>query len=162
MSSVRAASLRNARANRHNSSVSKVQCGGHRSEDLCVTSPTISAAHQVRMCKLRSTHLRGARTNRRNSSLSRVQYGGHCSEDLYVTSSTTSATRVKISEEKTLRNHRHFDRPLCGGASQDQKAKKMDGRFHRRAELVDSSVSCVPWGPVFRRHFRSQEKEIRV
>src|SRR5438105_2065249 len=38
----------------------------------------------------------------------------------------------------------------------------MDRRFHRRAELADSSVRSVPWRPVFRGHFRSQGKEIGV
>ena len=99
-------------------------------------------AHQVRMCKLRSTHLRDTRPNRRKSYLPKLQEGGHRSEDLYVTSATTSATTGaiadKIREKKTLPDHRDFDRRLCGGVGQDYETDKMDGRFHRRAELADS------------------------
>jgi hypothetical protein len=109
-----------------------------------------------------ATPLRDTLPNRRNSSVPELQSGGDRSEDLYVTSPTTSATTDKIPGKKTLRDHRDFDRPLCGDAGQDQETKKMDGRFHRRAELADSSVRRVPWGPVFRGHFRSQGKEIRV
>jgi len=36
--------LRDTLPNRHNSSVPELQCGGHRSEDLYVTSPTASAS----------------------------------------------------------------------------------------------------------------------
>src|SRR6266576_1316936 len=110
------------------------------------------------MSKLRSTHLRHTHPNRRNSSVPELQCGGHRSEDLYVASATTSAIKDKIPWKKTLRDHRDFDRRLCGGAGQDQETKRTDGRFHRSAELADSSVRRVPWGPVFRGHFRSQEK----
>src|SRR5207248_4369946 len=91
----------------------------------------------------------------------KLQCGGHRSEDLYVTSPTTSATKDKIPEKKTLRDHCDFDRRLCG-ADHEQETKKLDRRSHRRAELADSSVRHVPWGPVFRGYFRSQGKEIRV
>src|SRR5512140_3446737 len=94
-------------------------------------------ASQVRMSKLRSTHLRDTRPNRRNSSVPKLQCGGHRPEDLYVISptagATTGATTAKISGEKTLRDHCDLDRRLCRGAGQDQEARKMDGRFHRRA-----------------------------
>src|SRR5947199_9128707 len=43
MSKLRPTHLRATRPNRRNSSVPKLQCGGHRSEDLNVTSPTTSA-----------------------------------------------------------------------------------------------------------------------
>jgi hypothetical protein len=109
-----------------------------------------------------ATPLRDTLPNRRNSSVPELQCGGHRSEDLYVTSRTTNVTTDKITEKKTLRDHRDFDRTFCGGAGQDQETKKMDGRSHRRAELAASSVRRVPWGPVFRGHFRSQGKEIRV
>jgi hypothetical protein len=109
-----------------------------------------------------ATPLRDTLPNRRNRSVSELQCGGHGSEDLYVASPTTSATTDKIPGKETLRDHRDFDQPSCGGAGQDQETKKMDGRFHRRAELADSSVRRVPWGPVLRGHFRSQGKEIRV
>src|SRR5215470_12418211 len=99
------------------------------------------------MPKLRSTPLRDTVPNRRNSSVPKLQCGGHRSEDLYLSSPTTSATKDKIPGKKTLRDHRDFDRPLCGGAGQDQETKKMDGRFHQRAELVASSVRRVSWGP---------------
>ena len=116
---------------------------------------------QVHMSKLRSTHLRDTRPNRRNSSVPKLQCSGHRSEDLYISSPTTSATTDKIPGKKTLRDHRDFDRRLCD-SDRDQETKKMDRRFNRRAELGDSSVRRVPWGPVFRGHFRSQGKEIRV
>ena len=93
------------------------------------------------MCKLRSTPLRDTRPNRRKSSVPKLQGGGHRSEDLYVTAPTTGATAgtitVKIPWKKTLRDHRDFDRRLCAGAGQEQETDKMDGRFHRRAELAD-------------------------
>ena len=162
MSKLRSTHLRDTRPNRRNSSVPKLQCGGHRSEDLYPTSPSTGAASKVRMSKLRSTHLRDTRPNRRNSSVPELQCAGHRSEDLYLTSPTTSATTDKIPGKETLRDHRDFDRPSCGGAGQDQETKKMDRRFHRRAELADSSVRRVQRGPVFRGHFRSQGKEIRV
>src|SRR6266480_2112802 len=114
------------------------------------------------MSKMWATPLRDTLPNRRNSSVPELQCGGHRSEDLYVTSPTTNATTDKITGKKTLRDHRDFDRPLCDGTGQDRETKKMDGRFRRRAELADSSVKHVPWGPVFRGHFRSQGKEIRV
>jgi hypothetical protein len=117
---------------------------------------------QVRMSKLRSTPLCDTLPNRRNSSVPKLQCRGHRSEDLYVTSPTTSATTDKLPGKKALRDHRDFDRPSCGDAGQDQETKKMDGRFHRRAELADSSVRRVQRGSVFRGHFRSQGKEIRV
>ena len=108
-----------------------------------------------------ATPLRDTLPNRRNSSVPKLQCGGHRSEDLYVTSPTTSATTDKIPETKTLRDDRDLDRRLCD-TDRDQETKKMDRRSHRRAELADSSVRRVPWGPVFRGHFRSQGKEIRV
>jgi hypothetical protein len=43
MSKLRSTHLRDMRPNRHNSSVPNLQYGGHRSEDLYVTSPTTSA-----------------------------------------------------------------------------------------------------------------------
>jgi hypothetical protein len=43
MSKLRSTPLRDTRPNWRNSSVPKLQCGGHRSEDLCVTPPTTSA-----------------------------------------------------------------------------------------------------------------------
>jgi hypothetical protein len=43
MSNLRSTPLRNARANRHDCTVPKLQCGGHRSEDLYVSSSTTSA-----------------------------------------------------------------------------------------------------------------------
>jgi hypothetical protein len=43
MCKLRSTHLRDTRAKRHNSSVPKLQCGGHRSEDLYVTSPTTGA-----------------------------------------------------------------------------------------------------------------------
>src|ERR1043166_906284 len=110
------------------------------------------------MSKLWSTSLRDTLSNRRNSSMPKLQCRGYRAEDLYVTSPTTSATTDKIPGKKTVRDHRDFDRPLCGRAGQNQETKKMDGRFHRRAELADSPVRRVPWGPVFRGHFRSQGK----
>src|SRR5215469_225624 len=113
------------------------------------------------MSKLRSTHLRDMRPNRHNSSVPNLLYGGHRSEDLYVTSPTTTATKDKIPEKRTLPNHKDKNRQFCG-ADHDQETKKMDRRSHRRAELGDSSVTRIPWGPVFRGHFRSQGKEIRV
>jgi len=113
------------------------------------------------MSKLRSTHLRDTRPNRRNSWVPKLQCSGHRSGDLYVSSQTTSATKDKIPRKKTLRDHRDFDRRFCG-ADHDQQTKKLDRRSHRRAELAASSVRRVPWGPVFRGHFRSQGKEIRV
>jgi hypothetical protein len=109
---------------------------------------------QIRMSKLRSTHLRDTRPNRRNRSVPKLQCGGHRSEDLYVTSPTTSATKDKIPRKKTLRDHCDFGRRLCG-ADHEQETKKLDRRSRRRAELADSSVRRVPWGPVFRGHFRS-------
>src|SRR5207248_3979982 len=114
------------------------------------------------MSELRSTHLRDTHPNRRNSSVPQLQGGGHRSKDLYVSSPTTGSTTEKLPGKKTLRDHRDFDRRLCGGAGPDQETKRTNGRFHRSAELADSSVRRVPWGPVFRGHFRSQEKEIRV
>src|SRR4029077_13685877 len=113
------------------------------------------------MSKLRSTYLRDARPNRRNSSVPKLQCSGHRSEDLHVSSQTTSATTDKSPGKKTLRDHRDFDRRWCC-ADHDQQTKEMDRRFHRRAELAASSVRRVPWGPVCRRDFRSQGKEIRV
>ena len=100
---------------------------------------------QVRVSKLRSTHLCDTRPNRRNSSVPKLQCGSHRSDYLYVTSpttfpttgATTGAITDKIPGKKTLRDHRDFDRRLYGGAGQDQETKKMDGRFHRRAELGD-------------------------
>jgi len=91
----------------------------------------------------------------------KLQSAGHRSEDLYVASATTSAIKDKIPGKKTLRDHCDFDRRLCG-ADHEQETKKLDRRSHRRAELADSSVRHVPWGPVFRGYFRSQGKEIRV
>jgi hypothetical protein len=91
---------------------------------------------QVRMPNLRSTHLGDTRANRRNSSVPKLQWGGHRSDYLYVTCPTTSATTDKIPEKKTLRDHCDFDRRLCG-ADHEQETKKMDRRFHRRAELAD-------------------------
>src|SRR5512132_811237 len=106
MSKLRSTHLRDMRPNRHNSSVPNLQYGGHRSENLYVTSPSTRAAHQVRMSKLRSTHLRDTGPNRRNSSVSKLQGGGHRSDYLYVTSPTTGATTGaitdKISAKKTL------------------------------------------------------------
>jgi hypothetical protein len=113
------------------------------------------------MSKLRSTRLRDTRSNRRNRSVPELQCGDHRSEDLYVASATASAIKDKIPGKKTLRDHCDFDRRLCG-ADYDHETKKMDRRSHRRAELDDSSVRRVPWGPVFRGHFRSQGKEIGV
>ena len=43
MSKLRSTHLRDMRPNRHNSSVPNLQYGGHRSEDLYVTSSTASA-----------------------------------------------------------------------------------------------------------------------
>jgi hypothetical protein len=43
MSNLRSTHLRNARANRHDCTVPKLQCGSHRSENLYVTSPTTGA-----------------------------------------------------------------------------------------------------------------------
>ena len=43
MSKLWSTPLRDAHPNRRNSSVPKLQCGGHRSEDLYVISPTTSA-----------------------------------------------------------------------------------------------------------------------
>src|SRR5919198_1280100 len=114
------------------------------------------------MSKMWPTPVRDTLPNRRNSSVPELQCSGHRSEDLYVTSPTTSATTDKIPGKKTLRDHRDFDRRLCGGAGQDQETKKVDGRLQRSAELADSSVRRAPWGAVFRGHFRSQGKEIRV
>ena len=114
------------------------------------------------MSKMWATPVRDAGPDRPHGSVPELQRGGHRSEDLYVTSPTTSAGTDKGPEKKTLRDHRDFDRPLCGGAGQDQETKKMDGRSHRRTGLADASVRRVPWGPVFRGHFRSQGKEIRV
>jgi hypothetical protein len=84
------------------------------------------------MSKMWSTPLRDALPNRRNSSVPKLQCRGHRSEDLYVTSPTTSAP-----EKETLRDHRDFDQERCGRTGQDHETKKMDGRFHRRAELAD-------------------------
>src|SRR5262245_59465303 len=114
------------------------------------------------MSKVWSTSFRDTRPNRGNSSVPKLQCRGHSSEDLYVASPTTSTTTYKSPRKKTLRDHCDFDRALCGGAGQDQKTKKMDGRFYRRAELADSSVRRVPWRRVFRGHFRSQGKEICI
>src|ERR1043166_8159177 len=108
------------------------------------------------MSQLWSTPVRDTLPNRRNSSMPKLQCRGHRSEDFYVTSSTTDATTGKTPGKKTLRDHRDFDQSSCGGAGQGQETKKMDGRSHRRAELGDFSVRRVPWGPVFRGHFRSQ------
>ena len=89
------------------------------------------------MSKLRSTHLRDTRPNRRNSSVPKLQCGGHRSEYLYVTSPTTGATTDKITEKKRYETTVILidDYAVAG---QDQEARKMDGRFHRRAELADS------------------------
>jgi len=106
------------------------------------------------MSKMWTTPLRDTLPNRHNSSVPELQCGGHRSEDLYVTTLTTSATTDKIPRKKTLRDHCDFDRRLCG-ADHEQETKKLDRRSHRRAELADSSVRRVPWGPVFRGHFRS-------
>src|SRR5881392_886849 len=130
MSKLPSTHLRDTCPNRRNSSVSKLQCGGHRSEDLYVTFPTANAASYDRMSKLRSTHLRDTRPNRRNSSVPKLQCGGHRSEDLYVTFPTASVATDKSPEKETLRDHRDFDRRSCGDAGQDQETKKMDGRFH--------------------------------
>ena len=113
------------------------------------------------MSDLWATPLRYSRPNWRDGTVPKLQCRGHRSEDLYVTSSTTSATTDKIPEKKPLRDHCDFDRRFCG-ADHEQETKKMDRRSHRRAELGDSSVTRIPWGPVFRGHFRSQGKEIRV
>jgi hypothetical protein len=43
MSKLRSTHRRDMRPNRHNGSVPNLQYGGHRSEDLYVTSPTTSA-----------------------------------------------------------------------------------------------------------------------
>jgi hypothetical protein len=99
MCKLRSTHLRDTRAKRHNSSVPKLQCGGHRSEDLYVTSPSTNAAHQVRMCKLRSTHLRGSYPDLRNSSVPKLQCGGHRPDYLYVTSPTTGATADAITDK---------------------------------------------------------------
>src|ERR687887_2865093 len=104
------------------------------------------------MSKMWATPVRDTLPNRPNSSVPELQCGGHRSKDLYVTSHTTSATTDKIPGKKTLRDHRDFDRPPCGGVGQDQETKKMDGRFHRGAKLADSSARRVPWRPVFRGH----------
>jgi hypothetical protein len=109
-----------------------------------------------------STPLGDTLPNRHNSSVPKLQCGSNRTEDLYVTSPSTSATTDKIPGKETLRDYRDFDRPSYGGAGQDQETKKMDGRFHRRAELAYSSVMRVRWRPVFRGHFRPQGKEIRV
>src|SRR4029450_7651167 len=111
------------------------------------------------MSKMWSTPLGDTLPNRCNSSVPNFQCCGHRSENLYVTSPTT---RDKIPKKKTLRDHRDFNQERCGRTGQDQETKKMDGRFHRRAELAVSSVKRVPWQRVFRGHFRSQGKEIRV
>src|ERR1700745_879800 len=111
------------------------------------------------MSKLRSTHLRDARPNRRNSSVPKLQCGGHRSEDLYVTSPTTGAITDKIPGKKTLRDHRDLCRRLC---EREKGTDKMDGRFHRRAELAVSSVRRVPWRTVFRGDFGSQGNKCRV
>src|SRR6266480_1454149 len=114
------------------------------------------------MSKLRSTHLRDTRPNRHNRSVPKLQCGDRRSEDLYVTSATTSAIKDKIpGKKRTLRDHCDFDRRLFG-ADHKQETKKLDRRSHRRAELDASSVRRVPRRPVFRGHFRSQGKEIRV
>src|SRR6266480_354217 len=113
------------------------------------------------MSKLRSTHLRDTRPNRHNRSVPELQCGDRRSEGVYVTSPSTIATKDKIPRKKTLRDHCDFDRRLCG-ADHKQETKKLDRRSHRRAELDASSVRRVPWRPVFRGHFRSQGKEIRV
>jgi hypothetical protein len=113
---------------------------------------------EVRVSNLRSTPLRDVHPNRRNSSLPKLQCRGHRSDYLYITSPRTGA----ITGKKTLRDHRDFGRRLCGGADQPQETDKTDRRFHRCAELADSSVRRVPWRTVFRVHFRSQGKEIRV
>src|SRR5690348_8793196 len=152
MPSVPPASLRDVKPNGGNSSVSELQCRGRRSEDLYLSARRISAAHQVRMRKLRSTHCRGTRADRPNESVSKLQRGSYRSEHFYVTSLTTNARRDKVSEQKALRDDCHFDQPLCGDAGQNQETKKMDRRFHRCAELGDSSVSCLRWRPVFRGH----------
>src|SRR5205823_7382250 len=107
------------------------------------------------MSKMWSTPLRDTLPNRRNSSVPKLQCCGHRTENLYVTSPTTR-------DKKTLRDHRDFNREWCGRTGQDQETKKMDGRFHRRAEQADSSVKRVPWQRVFRGHFRSRGKKIRV
>src|SRR5262249_14414330 len=110
MSKLRSTHLRDTRPNRRNGSVPKLQCVGHRSEDLYVASATTVAACYVRMSKLRSTHLRDTRPSRRNRSVPKLQCVGHRSEDLYVSSITTSATKDKIPGKKTLRDHCDFDR----------------------------------------------------
>ena len=43
MSKLRSTHLRDTRPNRRKSSVPKLHCGGHRSEDLYVTSPSTGA-----------------------------------------------------------------------------------------------------------------------
>jgi len=43
MSKLRSTHLRDTRPNRRNSSVPKLQCGGYRSEDLYVSSPSTGA-----------------------------------------------------------------------------------------------------------------------
>src|SRR5438270_11480216 len=113
------------------------------------------------MAKERPRDRRAAGPKKRNSAVGKLPCGGHRSEDRDVTSPTTSTTKGKIPRKKTLRDHCDFDRRLCG-ADHKQKTKKLDRRSHRRAELDASSVRRVPWRPVFRGHFRSQGKEIRV
>src|SRR5262249_7972875 len=154
MSKLRSTHLRDTRPNRDNCSVPKLQCGGHRSENLYVTSRGTSAACQDRMSKLRSPHLRDTRPQRRNTSHPKLQSDRDRHQHLYVTSPTASATTNKSAGKETLRDHCDFDRRLCG-ANHEQQTKKMDRRSHRRAKLARSSVRRVPWGPVCRGHFRS-------
>ena len=99
MSKLRPTHLRDTPPNRHNSSLPKLQCASRRSQNLYITSPTTSAASQVRLSKLRSTHLSDTRPNRHNSSVPKLQCGGHRSENLYVTSPTTGATTGAITDK---------------------------------------------------------------
>src|SRR4029453_12242241 len=112
------------------------------------------------MSKLRSTLLRDTRPKRLGGTMPKLQCGGHRSDCLYVTSPTTGATTGAITDKipkQTLRDHRDFDRRLCGGAGEDQETDKMDGRFRRRAELADSGVRRVAWGTEFGKYFYSKQ-----
>src|SRR5207249_12194268 len=98
MSKLRSTHLRDTCPNRRNSSVCKLQCGGHRSEDLYVTFPSTNAATYISMSKLRSTHLRDTRPHPRNSAVPTLQTRRHRCEDLYSTVPNATATTRKPPE----------------------------------------------------------------
>jgi hypothetical protein len=91
----------------------------------------------------------------------KLQCGGHRSDYLYVTSPTTSATTDKIPEKK------RYETTViliddCAVPTTSRKLKKWTDDFTDARNWLIGELDAVPWGAVFRGHFRSHAKEIRV